>query len=97
MTRIDEPGKQTLINEGRLVAVETKLDTVIKNQENLSGKMDELLPKLVTHAQLSEKLGYLEKEIELARQSKLKDIVIQILITAPIAALIGYFIRSLTN
>jgi len=94
---MDESEKQTQQYGERLVAVETKLDTVIDNQEKLSDKIDELLPKLVTQTQLTEKLGYLEKEIALARQSKIKDIVIQVLITAPIAALIGYFIHSLTN
>jgi hypothetical protein len=86
----------------RLVAVETKLDIVIKNQdderksrEDLRRQIDNLLPTLVTQSQLAEKIGYLEKELEANKTSKFKNVVIQVLITAPIAALIGFFFATI--
>jgi hypothetical protein len=61
--------KEQIANYGeRLVAVETKLDIVISNQQAMSNKLDILLPTLVTGKILDEKIKEVRSEIAEAKK-----------------------------
>ena len=97
------------LNDGeRLAVVETNIEnlsttlreglTDIKTSvKEINDKVDKLTPNVVTEDKLSGIVASLRKEMVQSKQSRLKDTVIQLLITAPIAALIGFFFASVTG
>ena len=82
----------------RLVAVETKLDTVIEQTQKLNDKLDLLLPTFVTQKQLEDKLIVLEKTLlEVSREAKSRRIVRDVLLmvlTSTISFLLFFFLNS---
>lgn len=82
----------------RLVAVETKLDTVIEQTQKLNDKLDLLLPTFVTQKQLEDKLIVLEKTLlEVSREAKSRRIVRDVLLmvlTSTISFLLLFFLNS---
>lgn len=84
----------------RLVAVETKLDTVIEQTSRMNDKLDLLLPTFVTHSQLTEKISSLESSLEEVKKShKGKTIVRDILImmlTSAVTFLLFFFLNTIS-
>lgn len=83
----------------RLVAVETKLDTVIEQTSKMNDKLDLLLPTFVTHSQLDDKITGLEKKLEeVSKASRGKSIVSTLLMmvaTSIVSFLLFFFLNSL--
>lgn len=83
----------------RLVAVETKLDTVIEQQQKTIDKLDLLLPTFVTHKQLEDKVDGLERQIsEVAKTTKGKSVVrdvLMVILTSAVTFLLFFFLNSL--
>jgi len=76
----------------RLVAVETKMDTVIEGVKDLQHKFDQVMPTVVNHTQFSEfkestsiEIAELKKEFE---KVKLKNSV-TVAITGILSAVLG--------
>lgn len=76
----------------RLVAVETKMDTVIEGVKDLQHKLDAFMPSVVNHAQFIEykettalEIAELKKEFE---KTKLKNSV-TVAITGILSAILG--------
>lgn len=83
----------------RLVAVETKLDTVIETLNKTNEKLDVLLPTFVTHSTLSEKLNEIDKKVESALKEKksraiIRDILMMVM-TSVVSFLLFFFLNSL--
>lgn len=84
----------------RLVAVETKVDTVIEGVKDLQHKFDQMLPTVVNHSQFSEfkestaiELAELKKEFE---KVKLKNSV-TVAITGILSAVLGAIMAILVQ
>lgn len=82
----------------RLVAVETKMDTVIETVDKINNKLDEALPNIVTHSQFAEyrnqqdkKNAELEKKFE---NVKLKN-TITVWISGTLSAIFGAILAIL--
>ena len=84
----------------RLVAVETKMDTVIEGVKDLQHKFDQMLPTVVNHTQFSEfkestalEIAELKKEME---KIKLKN-TITVWITGTLSAVFGVVMTILVQ
>lgn len=84
----------------RLVAVETKMDTVIEGVKDLQHKFDQMLPTVVNHTQFSEfkeataiELAEMKKEFE---KVKLKNSV-TVAITGILSAVLGAILAILVQ
>jgi len=84
----------------RLVAVETKMDTVIEGVKDLQKKFDQMLPTVVNHTQFSEfkentalEIAELKKEME---KTKLKN-TITVWITGTLSAVFGVVMTILVQ
>jgi hypothetical protein len=88
--------------EERMAIVETKLDTVIQQQQKISDKLDMLqlsLPTFVTHTQLEEKLASIDKSIdEVANKNQVRSVirdVLLVMLTSSATFLLYHFFNSL--
>lgn len=84
----------------RLVAVETKLDTVIDTLNKTNEKLDVLLPTFVTHSALNDKLNEIDKKVDDTLKEKksratVRDILI-VIATSTVTFLLFFFLNSLT-
>ncbi|UOF78004.1 hypothetical protein [Caudoviricetes sp.] len=83
----------------RLVAVETKLDTVIETLKTTNEKLDVFLPTFVTHSTLTEKLNEVDKKVDSALKEKksravVRDVLI-VMLTSTVTFLLFFFLNSL--
>lgn len=74
----------------RLVTLETKLENIESKLDKLADKFDAMVPTYATKAEL-------DFALKAIRATKVRDTIIQILVTSPVAGLIGFFIASVTN
>jgi len=84
----------------RLVAVETKMDTVIEGVKDLQKKLDQVLPTVVNHTQFAEfkeanalEIAELKKEME---KTRLKN-TITVWITGTLSVIFGVVMTILVQ
>ena len=85
----------------RLVAVETKMDTVIEGVKDLQHKFDQMLPTVVNHSQFSEfkestaiELAELKKEFEKVKLKNSVTVAITGILSAVLGAIMAILVQS---
>lgn len=85
----------------RLVAVETKMDTVIEGVKDLQHKFDSIMPTIVNHAQFAEhkeavaiEITELKKEFEKTKLKNSVTVAITGILSAILGAVMAFLIQS---
>jgi len=85
----------------RLVAVETKMDTVIEGVKDLQHKFDQMLPTIVNHTQFSEfkeataiELAEMKKEFEKVKLKNSVTVAITGVLSAVLGAIMAILVQS---
>ena len=85
----------------RLVAVETKMDTVIEGVKDLQKKFDQVMPTVVNHTQFSEfkettsiEIAELKKEFEKVKLKNSVTVAITGILSAVLGAIMAILIQA---
>lgn len=88
----------------RLVAVETKMDTVIEGVKDLQHKFDQMLPTVVNHSEFSEfkeataiELAELKKEFEKVKLKNSITAAITGILSAVLGAILAILVQAYFN
>jgi len=97
----EQPVQMAKTELERLVAVETKMDTVIEGVKDLQHKFDQMLPTIVNHTQFSEfkeataiELAEMKKEFEKVKLKNSVTVAITGVLSAVLGAIMAILVQS---